>query len=99
MRRINLSPEREQELINIYSEFMPAERVQVVTFSNCKEAEDCDDIVLAQGQDNDYRIDYVDKDNKETHICLGAMNEIDAEDRFNSMFPGNIFISAKEIKI
>ena len=58
-----------------------------------------DDIVLAPGQDKDYKVSYWDKDNKETHICLGAMNEIDAEDRFNGMFPGNIFISAKEIKI
>ena len=109
MKRINLSPEREEELINIYSEFLPAERVQVVNFSNCKEAEDCDEdydenwdennIVLFQWECNDYRIDYIDRNNKETHICLGAMDEIDAEDRFNSIFPGNIFISAKEIQI
>ena len=56
-----------------------------------------DDIVLAPGQDKDYKVSYWDKDNKETHICLGAMNEIDAEHRFNDMFPNNIFISAKEI--
>ena len=58
-----------------------------------------DDIILAPRQDRDYKVSYWDKNNKETHICLGAMNEIDAEDRFNSMFPDNIFISAKEIQI
>lgn len=97
MKRINLSKEREQELINIYSEFIPAERVQVVSFSNSKEAEDCDDIVLAQGQDNDYRIDYFDKNDEKTHIYLAGMSEIDAEHRFNSMFPGNIFINATKL--
>ena len=58
-----------------------------------------DDIILAKGQDRDYKVSYWDKNNKEMHICLAAMNEIDAEDRFNGMFPGNIFISAKEIQI
>ena len=58
-----------------------------------------DDIILAKGQDRDYKVSYWDKNNQETHICLAAMNEIDAEDRFNGMFPGNIFISAKEIQI
>ena len=57
------------------------------------------DIVLAPGQDKDYAISYWGKDNKEYGLCLGAMNERDAEDRFNGEFPGNIFISAKEIKI
>ena len=97
MKKINLTSEREQELIDIYKS-LPTKRMKA-SFTSCKEAEDYDDIVLAPGQDKDYKVSYWDKDNKETHICLGAMNEIDAEDRFNGMFPGNIFISAKEIKI
>ena len=87
-----LTKEMREELLATYAEFLPAEELVVVTFNN-----KFDEIVLAQGQDNDYRIDYIDKDNKETHICLGAMDEIDAEDRFNSMFPGNIFINATKL--
>ena len=89
-----LTKEMREEILATYAEFLPAERLVVVTFDNKS-----DEIVLAQGQDRDYKISYWDKNNKETHICLGAMNEIDAEDRFNGMFPGNIFISAKEIQI
>ena len=87
-----LTKEMREELLNVCSEFLPAKRMQVIS-------NEFDDIVLAPGQDRDYKVSYWDKNNKETHICLGAMSEIDAEDRFNSMFPGNIFISAKEIKI
>ncbi len=94
MRKEILTKEMREELLATYAEFLPDEELIVVTFNN-----KFDEIVLAQGQDRDYKISYWDKDNKETHICLGAMNEIDAEDRFNGMFPGNIFISAKEIKI
>lgn len=93
-----LTEEMREELIDIYKS-LPTERTKAVDFNNCKEAEDYDEIVLAQGQDRDYRISYWDENNKETHICLGAMNELDAEHRFNDMFPNNIFISAKEIKI
>lgn len=98
MKKINLTSEIEQELIDIYKS-LPTERTKAVDFNNCKEAEDYDEIVLAQGQDRDYKISYWDKHNKETHICLAGMNELDAEHRFNDMFPNNIFISAKEIKI
>ena len=89
-----LTKEMREELLDTYADYLPDEELVVVTFNN-----KFDDIVLAQGQDRDYKISYWDKDNKETHICLAAMNEIDAEDRFNGMFPGNIFISAKEIQI
>ncbi len=89
-----LTKEMREELLATYAEFLPAERLAVVTFNN-----EFDEIVLAQGQDRDYKVSYWNKDNEETHICLGAMNEIDAEDRFNDMFPGNIFISATQIKI
>ena len=58
-----------------------------------------DDIILAPGQDKDYAISYWDKHNEECGLCLSAMNEMDEEYRFNGMFPGNIFICAKEIKI
>ena len=86
-----LTKEMREELLATYAEHLPDERLTVITFNKS------DEIVLAQGQNRDYRISYWDKDNKETHICLGAMNEIDAENRFNDMFPNNIFISAKEI--
>ena len=86
-----LAEKMREELLATYAEFLPNERLTVITFNKS------DEIVLAQGQDRDYKISYWDKDNKETHICLGAMNEIDAENRFNDMFPNNIFISAKEI--
>lgn len=89
-----LTKEMREELLATYAEYLPDEELLVVTFNN-----KFDDIVLASGQDKDYKVSYWDKNNKETHICLAAMNEIDAEDRFNGMFPGNIFISAKEIKI
>ena len=89
-----LTKEMREEILATYAEFLPDERLVVVTFNN-----EFDEIVLAQGQDRDYKISYWDKDNEETHICLGAMNEIDAEDRFNSMFPDSIFICAKEIQI
>ena len=89
-----LTKEMREELLATYAEYLPDEELLVVTFNN-----KFDDIVLVSGQDKDYKVSYWDKNNKETHICLAAMNEIDAEDRFNGMFPGNIFISAKEIKI
>lgn len=89
-----LTKEMREELLATYAEFLPAEKLIVVTFNN-----KFDEIVLAQGQDKDYKVSYWNKDNKETHICLSAMNEIDAEDRFNDMFPDCIFISAKEIQI
>ena len=94
-----LTKEMREEILATYAEFLPAERIKAANFNSCKEAEDYDEIVLAQGQDKNYKISYWDKNNKETHIYLGAMNEIDAEDRFNGMFPGNIFICAKEIQI
>ena len=68
--------------------------MRVVSFND-----EFDEIVLAPGQDKDYAISYWDKNNEECGLCLSAMNELDAEHRFNGMFPGNIFISAKEIKI
>ncbi len=58
-----------------------------------------DDIILAPGQDKDYAISYWDENNEECGLGLSAMNELDAEHRFNGEFPGNIFICAKEIKI
>ena len=73
--------------------------LQIIKHSQEEADRQFDEIVLAMGQDKDYKISYWDKDNKETHICLAAMNEMDAEDRFNGMFPDNIFICAKEIKI
>ena len=94
MKRVIVNKERSEEILAVFAEFLPEEEIRVISFND-----EFDDIVLAPGQDKDYKISYWDKDNKETHICLGAMNEIDAEDRFNSMFPGNIFISAKEIQI
>ena len=97
---IELKGKEYDEAIAQFAEFLPAERLQVVKFTQDNSVEsEFDQMMLALGQDRDYRISYIDKDNKETHICLGAMNEIDAEDRFNGMFPGNIFISAKEIQI
>lgn len=100
MERIKLSVEREEELNKILSRFLPEQEMNVVNFDQNNDAEfEYDQIMLALGQDKDYRISYWDKDNKETHICLGAMNEMDAEDRFNSMFPDCIFICAKHIYI
>ena len=87
-----LTKEMREELLATYAEHLPDERLTAVTFNN-----KFDDIILAPGQDRDYKISYWDKNNKETHIFLGAMNELDAEHRFNDMFPGNIFICAKEI--
>lgn len=89
-----LTKEMREEILSIYAEFLPAEKMQVVSFSN-----EFDDIILAPGQDKDYAISYWDENNEECGLCLSAMNERDAEDRFNDMFPGNIFICAKEIKI
>lgn len=92
MKAESLSKERAKEILAVYAEYLPAERLVVVTFNN-----KFDEIVLAQGQDRDYKISYWDKNNEETHICLGAMNELDAEHKFNDMFPDYIFITAKEI--
>lgn len=87
-----LNKEMREELLDICAEFLPTERMQVIS-------NEFDDIILAPGQDRDYAISYWDKNNEECGLCLSAMNEIDAEDRFNGMFPGNIFICAKEIQI
>ena len=71
--------------------------LQIIKHSQEEADRQFDEIVLAMGQDKDYAISYWDKHNEECGLCLGAMNERDAEHRFNDMFPGNIFISAKEI--
>ena len=99
MKIENLTKEMREEILATYAEYLPAKRIKAANFNSCKEAEDYDDIILAPGQDKDYKISYWDKNGKETHICLAGMNELDAEHRFNNMFPGNIFICVKEIKI
>ena len=94
MKEIIVNKEKSEEILAVFAEYFPEEEMRVTSFND-----EFDEIVLAMGQDKDYAISYWDENNEECGLCLGAMNERDAEDRFNGMFPGNIFISAKEIKI
>ena len=70
----------------------------VVTFNN-ETDHDFERMMYYMNSDKGYSISYWDQNNKECGLCLSAMNEMDAEDRFNGEFPGNIFICAKEIQI
>ena len=66
-----LTKEMKEEILATYAEYLPTERMKAADFDNCKEAEDYDEIVLAQGQDRDYKISYWDKDYKELKILFG----------------------------
>ena len=93
-----LTKEMREELLATYAEFLPAERLVVVTFDNENE-NDFERMMSSMHHDKDYAISYWDEHNEECGLCLTAMNELDAEDKFNGEFPGNIFICAKEIQI
>ena len=93
-----LTKEMREEILATYAEFLPDERLVVVTFDNENE-NDFERMMSSMHHDKDYAISYWDEHNEECGLCLTAMNELDAEHRFNGEFPGNIFISAKEIQI
>ena len=93
-----LTKEMREELLATYADYLPDEELVVVTFNNENENY-FERIMRSMHCDKDYAISYWNEHNEECGLCLTAMNELDAEDKFNGEFPGNIFISAKEIQI